>query len=192
MSEIDNFKNYLNQVTSMDDHSFNLAKPYFQVEKINKGDYLVTEGQKCNKILYINEGLFRIFYLKDGIEINTCFCKEQSITSSFKSFINQIPSTDYIQALENSVVVSLSAENLSKLQNQSPIWQSIRQLLTEKECLRLYDRATSLSFESALEKYKNLLNFNPEIIQRVSVQHIASYIGVSRETLSRIRSQIRD
>ena len=192
ISEIDNFRKYLNQVTIMDDLSFNIAKPYLQVERISKGDYLVTEGQKCNKIVYINEGLFRIFYLKDGVEINTCFCKEHSITSSFKSFINQIPSSEYIQALENSVVVSLSAENLSKLQQQSPTWQSIRQLLTEKECLRLYDRATSLSFESALEKYKNLLNYNPEIIQRVSIQHIASYIGVSRETLSRIRSQIRD
>ena len=108
MIEIENFRIYLNQVTSMDDQSFNIAKPYFQVEKISKGDYLVTEGQKCNKIVYINEGLFRIFYLKDGIEINTCFCKEHSIISSFKSF-----------------------------------------------------------------------------------QHITSYIGVSRETLSRIRSQIR-
>jgi CRP-like cAMP-binding protein len=64
--------------------------------------------------------------------------------------------------------------------------------VTEKECLRLYDRATALSFESALEKYKNLLYYNPEIIQRVSIQHIASYIGVSRETLSRIWSQIRE
>ena len=182
MGEIDNFRNYLNQVISMDGHSFGLAKPYFQVEKIGKGDYLVTEGQKCNKIVYINKGLFRIFYLKDGVEINTCFCKDKSITSSFKSFINQVPSTEYIQALENSVVVSLSSENLSKLQNESPTWQTIRQLLTEKECLRLYDRATSLSFESALEKYKYLLNYHPEIIQRVSIQHIASYIGVSRET----------
>jgi CRP-like cAMP-binding protein len=63
-------------------------------------------------------------------------------------------------------------------------------MLTEKECLRLSDRASSLSFETALEKYINLLQYQPEIIQQVSVQHIASYLGVSREILSRIRSQI--
>ena len=81
---------------------------------------MVVEGQKCTRIVYINERLFRIFYLKDGVEANTCFCKEHSITSSFKSLINQILSSEYIQALENSVIVSLSAENLAKLQNESP------------------------------------------------------------------------
>jgi CRP-like cAMP-binding protein len=189
--EIQNFKNYLKQVISMDDESFELAAGYFQIEKISKGEYLVKEGQVCNKIAYINEGLFRIYNTKDGIEKNTCFCKEDSITTSFNSFVNQVPSLESIQAIENSVLITLTAGNLAKLQNRSEIWQRIRQLLTEKECLRLSDRASSLSFESALEKYENLLKHQPEIIQRVSIQHIASYIGVSRETLSRIRSKIR-
>lgn len=190
-NEIKNFKNHLAKVISMDDKSFDIATEYFQIEKIFKGEYLVKEGQICNKIAYINEGLFRIYNLKDGIEINTCFCKEDSIITSFNSFVNQIPSIESIQALENSVLVTLSMRNLLKLQNVSAIWQKIRQLLTEKECLRLSDRASSLSFESALEKYENLLKYQREIIQRVSIQHIASYIGVSRETLSRIRSKIR-
>ena len=188
--EIKNFTNYLSQVISMDDKSFDMATEYFRIEKIPKGEFLVREGQICHKIAYINEGLFRIFNSKDGIEINTCFCKENSITTSFDSFVNQTPSTESIQALENSVLVTLSSGNLAKLQNASAIWQNIRQLLTEKECLRLSYRANSLSFESALEKYENLLKSQPEIIQRVSIQHIASYIGVSRETLSRIRSRI--
>jgi CRP-like cAMP-binding protein len=167
-----------------------MAVEYFEVEKISKGEYFIKEGQICNKIAFINEGLFRIFYLKDGNEINTCFCKENSITSSFNSFINHVASNDSIQAIEDAVIVTLTAVNLAKLYNKSVIWQTIRQLLTEKECLRLSDRANSLSFESALEKYKNILKNQPEIIQRVPIQHIASYIGVSRETLSRIRAQI--
>jgi CRP-like cAMP-binding protein len=175
----------------MDAKSFDNATEYFQIEKIFKGEYLVREGLICNKIAYINEGLFRIYYLKDGTEINTCFCKENSITSSFNSFLNQIPSNETIQALENSAVVTISSINLAKLYSESAIWQTVSRLLTEKECLRLSDRAGALSFETALEKYKNLLKYQPEIIQRVSIQHIASYIGVSRETLSRIRSQIR-
>ena len=73
---------------------------------------------------------------------------------------------------------------------ENAVWQTVRQLLTEKECLRLSGRATSLSFEPALEKYRNLLRDQPEIIQRVPVQHIASYLGVSRETLSRIRARV--
>lgn len=192
IKEINKFKEYLTQVISMDKESFDIAIKYFEVEKISKGEFLVTEGQICNKIAFINEGLFRIYYLKDGNEVNTCFCKENSITSAFNSFINHIPSNENIQALENSLVVTLSADSLDKLYNENDIWKSTRQLLTEKECLRLSDRASSLSFESALEKYKSLLKYQPEIVQRVSIQHIASYIGVSRETLSRIRSQIRE
>jgi len=188
--EIENFKKYLAQLTPIENESFDIASEYFKIERICKSEFFIKEGQICSKIAFISEGLFRIYYLKDGIEINTCFCKENSITSSFNSFVNHIPSNENIQALENSVVVTLSSENLAKLYSDSQIWQTIGRLLTEKECLRLSDRASSLSFESALEKYKNLLKYQPGIIQRVSIQHIASYIGVSRETLSRIRSKI--
>ena len=187
--EIENFKKYLAQLTPIENESFDIASEYFKIERICKSEFFIKEGQICSKIAFISEGLFRIYYLKDGIEINTCFCKENSITSSFNSFVNHIPSNENIQALENSVVVTLSSENLAKLYSDSQIWQTIGRLLTEKECLRLSDRASSLSFESALEKYKNLLKYQPGIIQRVSIQHIASYIGVSRETLSRIRSK---
>ncbi len=190
IDEIINFKKYLMQMTPMDNKSFDIAIKYLKIERIKKGEFLVREGQICNKIAFIHEGLFRIYNLKEGIEINTCFCKENSITSSFNSFIHQIPSNESIQSLEDSVIVTLSSANLINLYKESTIWQNIRLLLTEKECLRLSDRANSLSFESALEKYKNLIKYQPEIIQRVSIQHIASYLGISRETLSRIRSQI--
>jgi CRP-like cAMP-binding protein len=190
IEEIKNFKKYLMQMTPMDNESFDIAIKYLQIERIKKGEHLVREGQICNKIAFIYNGLFRIYYLKEGIEINTCFCKENSITSSFNSFINQIPSKESIQTIEDSVIVTLSSANLTDLYKESTIWQNIRLLLTEKECLRLSERATSLSFESALDKYKNLLKYQPEIIQRVPIQYIASYLGISRETLSRIRSQI--
>jgi CRP-like cAMP-binding protein len=190
--ETDSFKLYLTQMIHMDEASFEHALPYFKVEKIGKGEYLIREGQICNKIAFIHEGLFRIYHLKDGYEINTCFCFESSITSSFNSFINHSPSFESIQALENSIVVTLTSDNLNELYNKSAIWQTVSRLLTEKECLRLSERASSLSFETALEKYKYLLRFQPQIIRRVSVQHIASYLGVSRETMSRIRSQIQD
>lgn len=190
-NEIAGFKKYLKRITAIDDESFDFALKYLQIEKIAKGGFLVKEGAVCNKIAFIYKGIFRIYNLKDGNEINTCFCKENSISSSFNSFINQTPANESIQSLENSVVVTLSSSDLEKLQLERTTWQTIRLLLTEKECLRLSDRAVSLSFESAIEKYENILKYQPEIIQRVSIQHIASYIGVSRETLSRVRAKIK-
>lgn len=188
--EIKRLKKYVMQITPMDDESFDIAIEYLKIELIERGDFLVKEGQICNKIAFIYEGLFRIYYLKEGIEINTCFCKENSITSSFNSFIHHIPSNESIQAIEDSHIITLSSDHLNNLCKENSKWQNVRLLLTEKECLRLSDRANSLSFETALEKYRNLLKYQPEIIRRVSMQHIASYLGISRETLSRIRSRI--
>jgi CRP-like cAMP-binding protein len=190
INEIKNFKEYLTQVVSMDNETFECSINYLKTEKIQKGDFLIKEGQICKKIAFVSKGLFRVYYLKDGIEINNCFCLENSITCSFTSFVNQTPSTENIQALEDSVIVTLSFDSLNQLYNKSIQWQTVRRLLTEKECFRLSDRANTLSFETALEKYQNLLRLQPELIQRVSIQYLASYIGVSRETLSRIRSKI--
>jgi len=166
------------------------ASTFSKIIEIKKGEYFIKEGKDCQRIAYISNGIFRIFYLKDGIEINTCFCKENSITSSFESFVNNTASKEFIQAIENATLITISKENLFKLYELSPKWQSISRILTEKECLRLSNRASSLSFESAKEKYQNLLIHQPDIIKRVSIQDIASYIGVTRETLSRIRSKI--
>jgi CRP-like cAMP-binding protein len=188
--EVENFKKYLTGIIQMDNDTFNFCLDFLKIEEIKKRDYFITEGKTCKRIAYINEGLFRIYYLKDGVEVNTCFCKENSITSSFESFVKNKQSKEFIQAIENSTLVTISNDNLLNLYELSPKWQSVSRLLTEKECLRLSSRATSLSFETAKEKYQNLLTYQPEIIQRVSIQEIASYIGVSRETLSRIRSKI--
>lgn len=188
--EIINFRTYLLGITQMDDITFNLCIDFLEIKRIKKGDFFIKEGKTCKTITYINEGLFRIYNSKDGIEVNTCFCKENSIASSFESLINKTPSKETIQALENSTIVTLSFDNLQKLYKVSGKWQSLGRLLTEKECLRLSNRNSTLSFETAIEKYKLFLRNEPEINQRISIQNIASYIGVSRETLSRIRKKI--
>lgn len=188
--EVSRFKNYLSNIVPMDDATFGLAENFLRIEEFRKSDFFVREGNVCHQIAFIDRGLFRIFFQKQGNEINTCFCKENSITSSFGSFVNRTASRDSIQALEDSTLLTLSHENLMTLYERSPLWHSLGRLLTEKECLRLSNRASSMSFETALEKYQNLLLTQPDLLHRVAIQHIASYLGVSRETLSRIRSKI--
>ena len=134
--------------------------------------------------------MIRSYYLKDGIEINTSFFKEDNIACSFNSLVKRVPSEEFLQALEDTYVILLSYENLNKLYKTYDQWQAISRILTEKECIYLTNRVTFLSFESAKIKYIKLLSEDPDLIKRVSVQHLASYIGVSRETLSRIRSSI--
>ncbi|MFT5822640.1 MAG: CRP-like cAMP-binding protein [Crocinitomix sp.] len=189
-TEFSNFKSYISSLVGMDDSTFELATEFLKIERLSKGEDFISQGSVCNKIAFINSGLLKIYYLKNGIEVNTCFCAENSIASSFESFTNQTASNDSIQALEDSTLIVISKTVLEKLYQMHPKWQELGQKMVEKECFRLSERVQTLGFDSALEKYKTLIENQPQIIQRVPIQDIASYLGVSRETLSRIRSKI--
>ena len=185
-----NFKTYLESIASLSEKELENALSFVEIKKIKKGDYFIEEGKVCNHIAFINKGVYRIFKLKNGEELNTCFCMENKVMSSFESFVNRTPATEYIQALEDSELLILSFENLNRLISSNPEWNKIQLTLTNQECIRLAERANSLSFETALEKYQNLADKEPHIIQKVSNYHIASYLGITPETLSRIRSKI--
>lgn len=189
-SAINSFYDYLFSLTSISRIDFDLCAPYLEHMNIEKGELFVREGARCSKIAFVYKGIFKVFYTKDGHEVNTCFCAEKSISSSFESFINGTLSKESIQAIEESVVLCLSREALDDLYEKSIAWQRIGRMLTEKECLRLAYRNNSLSFETALQKYSKLLEDQPDLIRRVPIQDLASYIGVSRETLSRIRATV--
>ena len=185
-----NFKLFLTQIAEMTDEEFELVVPYLETKEIKKGEYFIKEGIHCKHIAFINEGLFRVFLLKKGTELNTCFCLQNEVMSSFDSLVNDTFSKENIQALEDSFIVTISYRNLLLLSNKSKPWNFIRNIMLQKECLRLANRANQMSFETAQEKYEYLMRNQPQIIQRVSNIHIASYLGITRETLSRVRAKI--
>lgn len=184
------FKAYVQGMVDMDDIAFEHCLPFLNFKVYKRDEYIAEAGKVCSQIAFTGSGLLRIFYLKDGTEICTCFCMEDSVASSFESFTKRIPSKEFIQAIEPTSILSISYENMQKLYEKDSKWQELGQILTEKECIRLAGRLDMMSFETALEKYQHLLLNQPEIVQRVPIRDIASYIGVSRETLSRIRSKI--
>lgn len=190
--EISNFKKFIQESISINDEDFNVLLDLIKIKKIKKREFILHQNSVCNEVSYISKGLLRNYYLKDGNEINTCFCMENSIALSLDSLLNRSSSKESIQAIEDSIIISLSYNNLMKLYAIDTKWESLSRLLTEKECLRLSKKAEANSFETAKSKYYNLLKNEPEIIQRVPVQFIASYIGISRETISRIRSNSID
>ena len=189
--ELISFATQIQELSSISKEEIIKFQDYFKVKKISKGEHFIRKGKTCKEIAFINQGVFRIYRIKNGEELNTCFCMENDVMSSFESFVNQVPTLDYIQALEDSQLVTLSHSDFMRLVESNPKWNSLRISLTDQECMRLANRANTLSFETALEKYQNLLIQEPHIIQRVSSLHIASYLGIKRETLSRIRGQIK-
>ena len=189
-ASIRKLKRFLSEETQISADNIRIDASLITRKTIKKNRYLLTEGQVCNFIAYVVSGMFRSYYLKNGNEIITSFFKENTLACSFNSLVNRIPSVEFIEALEDSDVLLLSYKNLNILYKTDSQWQLISRILTEKECIYLANRVSFLNFESAKIKYIHLLKEDPDLIKRVPVQHIASYIGVSRETLSRIRSHI--
>jgi CRP-like cAMP-binding protein len=185
------FKKKLDTLTQISDKDFEESILSFKEVRLNKGDYFVKTGDICKQAAYINKGILRTFYINEkGEDITYCFCTETNLTSSFKSFVSQTESTLSIQAIEPTELFVIEYTDLQQLYSKFSAWQNIGRILVEKEYMVMEQYASVLNNQSAKEKYLRLLNEQPAIIQKASIQHIASYLGVTRETLSRIRKQL--
>ena len=188
---MDNLKTFLQTLTPISNKEFEDSKSNFSKVHLKKGDFFVQQGKICKQIAFINRGSLRTFYLNDKVEeITACFRTEKSLVSSYKSFILQEPSLLSIIALEETELIVINYDKLQKLYSTSMAWQNIGRLLAEREYIVMEEYASVLNNESAKEKYLRLLNEKGEILQKANVEHIATYLGVTRRTLSRIRQEI--
>ena len=187
-----NFKNFIGQITPISDTEFEETVIFFKIQTLQKGDFFVRQDKICRQIAFINKGTLRTYYHSEiGEEITSCFCTKNNFTTSYRSFILQQPSHLSIQALEETELYIIEYEQLQNLYRISPIWQNVGRTITEKEYIVMEQYASVLNNETAKEKYLRLLKEQPQIVQRVSVKHIASYLGITTRTLSRIRREIR-
>lgn len=155
----------------------------------SKNDYLVREGQICRHLFFLQQGVLRGFYNLNGKEITHWFAFEDDFVTSFHSFISQQPALENIQLLEGSILWSISKDNLNSLMNTYHELERLVRIAYEKYYLKLEDRFVNAQFKTATERYQNLMRQTPHILERVPLGYIASYLGISQETLSRIRSR---
>ena len=190
---INNFKSFIKQLIPISDTEFEQTVIFFKEQTLQKGDFFVKQDKICRQIAFINKGTLRTFYMNDKAEETTsCFCTENRLTTSYKSFILQQPSHLSIQALEDTELLVIDYEHLQKLYSTSPIWQNVGRIIAEKEYIIMEQYASVLNNETAKEKYLRLFKEQPQVIQRVAVKHIASYLGITTRTLSRIRREIKE
>jgi CRP-like cAMP-binding protein len=186
------FFSFLNTITDFSEGDFIKSQLFFSARILKKRELWINQNQVCKEIAFISKGLLRSYYVdQKGNEVTSCFCVSNSMASSFKSFIAQQASDLAIQALEETELITINYQDLQYLYKAIPKWQEVSRMLMEQEYLSLWRYAYSLNRENALEKYLHLLNEQPEVVQKAPVQDIASYLGISRETLSRIRKKVK-
>ena len=185
------FKQFLKSISTISDKEFEETISYFSEKQLQKGDFFVKQFSVCRQVGFIVKGTIRIYYINQKDEETTYgFCQENCLTTSVKSFISQTPSDLILQALEDTDLLTIDYDKLNLLYKNYPTWQNIGRIITQNEFLNMEQYASVLNNETAKEKYLRLLKEQPNVLQKANIEDIASYLGVTRRTLSRIRQEI--
>lgn len=158
------------------------------IHTLKKGKVLQPIGHTCRTIYFMQTGIARIFYFKDDIDITEYFAFENNIIARVESLFSGRPSRKGIEIIEDAEVISINATHLFGLYDQYPEIERLFRKITESGYVETVNRLESIQFHTAEERYKALLEAHPEIIQRVPLKYIASYLGITQVSLSRIRS----
>jgi CRP-like cAMP-binding protein len=160
------------------------------VKRFKKGEYLLKAGETCRFIFFIDAGIARKYYVLHDKEIVTEFYFADDIAISFTSYTLQQPADEYIQVLEDSEVTIIEYTLFQQFKKLHPALVVLDLMLTEYHAMWLEERLSQLRSLNATERYRKLLYEHPQIIQKIQLTYIASYLGVSLETVSRIRARI--
>jgi CRP/FNR family transcriptional regulator, anaerobic regulatory protein len=190
MSNFQQFKSWLKNVSFLTEQDCALFEPYLTTKKIANKQIILSEEQICKELGFINKGSFRIYYLSDGKEINTHFCFENEFIVDYDSFLEQKPSRYFMQALEDAEIVTFSLQTLQNAYNSSQNWERFGRIMAEYSYKIITNRVEGFLFMDGKQRYLKLIQNQPHILNRVPLYHIASYLGLERESLSRLRKKI--
>jgi CRP-like cAMP-binding protein len=167
-----------------------LVDTYFEKKDIKKKEFLLQNGKICNFIGFISEGTIRHFHIKEGVEKTCDISFENSWVTDFQSFTHNTAGIMNLQAMEDTCVSLIKKENLFKLYAACNKYETFGRLMAEQVAQRATEIAMSLSSDKPEERFQNLLKKQPDLFQRIPQKYIANFLGVSPESLSRIRSRI--
>ena len=160
------------------------------VKSYSNREFILREGRICKFIGFIVRGSARTYQNNpNGTEQTFYFSIENEWITSYHSFLTNEPSWITIECLEDSKVILLPKTLLTQLYKETSIANYIGRLIAENLYLQEYERNKDLLTLSASQRYQKLIDTRPELLQRIKLQHIASYIGIAKESLSRIRNQ---
>ena len=180
-------KEFIRQLTSMSDENFSTLLRNADVRELKKGEKLLREGDVSDKYYFVEKGYLRSYYNKDGTEINIRFTFEAEVTTNFKSLKTEMPSEFIIEAGEKSTVIIFERRKLFELSTDNQEIMLFTRRVVTRLLMEAEEHGNWFKIFTPIERYRYIQNNKPWILQRISLSHLASYLGVTRETLTRIR-----
>jgi len=179
----------ISKYITINNSDIEIINKIFSKKEYKKGEYLIEQGKQADKVFFIEKGLVRMYFINEsGNEINTYFASDESFITSFSSFINQHSSVEFIKAEKETSVYSL---NYSDFEINNDFMIKFRTLFVEQNLVCVKNRLDLIQTSNAKEKYEHFIqNTDKEIINGIPLYHIASYLGITAESLSRIRKKV--
>lgn len=174
----------------LSDQTFANIEKYVETKRIRKGDFLFQQDEVCKMIFGIKKGICRKYFLHDGKEITTEFLFEDNFVISAKSFVLLQPANEFAQALTDLEVATLKKADFENLKQLYPELNALDQKLIEMHVIWLEERLFNFHTQDATTRYLHLIKSDPHYIKQIPLTYIASYLGISLETLSRIRAKV--
>lgn len=155
-----------------------------------KGDYFIKEGETCKQVAFVLSGSLRSYYISDkDQEITYCITFPNNLMTAYSSFLTAEPTQENIQAITSTELLIIQKDKLEKLVQGSPNWISFLKTIAEQQYIELEKRIFQLQKSDATKRYADLMKNQPEYIQKIPLQYLASYLGITQRHLSRIRKE---
>lgn len=180
---------YFNKINPLSKQAEGAILSISKLIEVKKNNDLQPIGHTCKTIYFLKRGVARIYYFKEHIDITESFSFENSIVVRYESLFTGKPSKKAIQVLEDSEVIAINANELFKLYDQFPDIERLFRKIFENALVDTVNRVESIQFHSAEERYNALIKEAPDVLKRVPLKFIASYLGITPVSLSRIRGQ---
>lgn len=182
------FINLIKGITHLPSEQEEKFRPLLSVRKIKKGDHFVRAGRSSRNIAYVREGLFRYYYTsEDGIEFTKGFFDRHAVLSAYDAILENTPARYSIQALEHAAIETVDYDKFMRLFPEHPCWNEFLVAMLQKGYLAKVHREREFLLMDAEQRYQSFLQRYPDLQQRVKQHIIASYIGITPESLSRLR-----
>lgn len=182
---------YFSEKTGIDEDTFNRLTQYFVPKAYKRNEHILRPGEVCKFNYFVNSGCVRFYTTnEEGHELTRYFAFEGKFGTALTSFIEQSPSFEYMQCLEASELLVISHQDFYTLVETVPQMNYLYRDILEMAYVTSQKRIYGLQGNTALERLRWLMNYQPDIFRRVSSKVVATYLGVTTYTLSRLKAEL--
>lgn len=184
-------KNVLRSFEKLSEDDIAEGMQYMTPKSFEKGDFLIQAGSTCNRLAFICSGIMRNYYISSkNEEVTYCLTFPDKFITAYSSFIQNRETFENIHALTDVEALIIKREQYSKLINSNTAWLHFSNYFAQQSYVLMENRLLTFQMESAEHRYKELISNNPEYIEEVPLKYLASYLGITRRHLSRLRKSI--